>query len=57
MDKIPIVDLKPIQTENPSESDWNSVTKLVGEAMHKVGFVYLINHGVDESKVRNKIGI
>lgn len=52
MEKIAIVDLKPIiLNESPSVSDWNSITKLIGDAMHEVGFLFVINHGVDEQKV------
>ncbi|KAJ6621916.1 UPF0676 protein [Pseudolycoriella hygida] len=54
MDVIPIVDFVKLSTQNgrtPSREDWISVAAEVDKALSSIGFVYLINHDIDEVKI------
>jgi isopenicillin N synthase-like dioxygenase len=55
MNKIPIVDLSRLSDADgsiPSQSDWNETVKEIERALHGIGFVYVINHGLSEETVK-----
>ncbi|ODM96320.1 hypothetical protein Ocin01_10360 [Orchesella cincta] len=43
---IPIVDIGKISVSNSKPSDWEVVAEEIRKALHEVGFMYLINHGI-----------
>lgn len=51
---IPIIDLSLVKgsLEQIPSTLWDSKAVELGKAMEQVGFAYVINHGVDMSKVR-----
>jgi len=50
---VPIVDLKNLCAvdHHPTEEDWMAATEDLKEALQKIGFVYIKNHGVPQEKV------
>jgi len=44
---IPIIDLAKIShIDNAATGDWENVASEIRKALHEVGFMYLVNHGV-----------
>lgn len=50
-DSIPVVDLSPVTAKAPSTEDWLKVSAAIGDAVKRVGFFYVINHGMDQALV------
>lgn len=48
MNYIPIVDFSSSETNSKEE-----ISEKVKSALANVGFLYIVNHGVDKSKVNN----
>jgi isopenicillin N synthase-like dioxygenase len=51
MDFIPIVDFSKLTNATPSTNDWTITAYEVFHALNGIGFVYLKNHGVDQTTV------
>lgn len=54
METIPVIDFAQISTRNgriPSRNDWLFVASELDKALSTIGFAYVINHDVDQSKV------
>jgi len=57
MDSIPVVEVGKLvqkvgnEDTQTSFEDWLNSAKLVGDALHKIGFVYLANHGIEKKLV------
>jgi threonyl-tRNA synthetase len=55
IESVPIVDLKDLCSalsgKSPSEEDWTEATSSLREALQKIGFVYIKNHGISQEKV------
>lgn len=50
---IPVVDLSPLagKYEDLNDAVFGQLVEKVGQAFNEVGFVYIVNHGVDMDKV------
>lgn len=55
---IPILDFSSlaISVTSPSENEFRKVGKEAFEAFSKIGFVYLVNHGIPEAEVKEVFG-
>jgi isopenicillin N synthase-like dioxygenase len=56
---IPIVDLAKLCTlgdASPDHEDWTDAATAMREALQKIGFVYIKNHGIPQEKVCSRRG-
>jgi hypothetical protein len=50
-DEIPVIDVKDIYSENIQAR--KAVAEQVREAAHRIGFFYIVNHGIDSIHAEN----
>ena len=49
IDEIPVIDFQPFLTGNTLYK--KSVASAIDTALNSIGFIYISNHGIDQSKV------
>jgi len=53
--QISVIDIGCLLSQNrPTDKEWETVAEKLRRGLHATGFTYIVNHGMNQEKVRKQ---
>lgn len=53
--QISVIDIGCLLSQNrPTDKEWETVAEKLRRGLHAIGFTYIVNHGMNQEKVRKQ---